>query len=103
MISAFVIDLLMFKPLMLSRAISVYGPFPWPGTNILYHFLLDVGVVTLGALNMYLGFRFGARKDGKMFMPPKGRSHRAVGWAFLVAWIAAFVLGVQLFVWAHVP
>jgi uncharacterized membrane protein YozB (DUF420 family) len=103
MLSAFALDLLVFKPLMLARASSIYGSYPWPGSNIVYHFYLDIAVVVLGILNIYFGFRFRVKKDGKMFMPPRGRVHRITGSAFLVVWVITFLLGIELFAWAHIP
>jgi uncharacterized membrane protein YozB (DUF420 family) len=102
MLSSFALDMLVFKPLMLSRAIGTYGSYPWPGTNIAIHFWFDVLVAILGVLTIYLAFRFRVKKNKKMFMPPKGRIHRTAGYAFIVLWVSTFVLGIWLFSWAHI-
>lgn len=101
MLSAFLVDAVVFKPLMLSRALSVYGSYPWPGTSIAFHFYLDIVVLVLGVSNIVLGFKFRTRKGGRMFMPPKGKVHRWLGYAFIAFWIFTFIAGVRIFAWAH--
>jgi len=101
MLSSFAIDLLVFKPLMITRALNVYGHYPWHGTNIAVHFWLDVVVAVLGVSTIIMAFRHRIKKNGKMFMPPKGKIHRLLGYAFLAFWAITFIVGVRLFVWAH--
>jgi uncharacterized membrane protein YozB (DUF420 family) len=101
MLGAFVADMLIFKPLMITRALDVYGPYPWPGTSISLHFWLDAGVVVLGVASFATAFKFRIKKKDKMFLPPKGRIHRYVGYVFIALWVVTFVVGIRLFAWAH--
>jgi len=101
MLAAFAADMLVFKPLMITRALQVYGHYPWPGTSISLHLYLDVAVIVLGLVSIYYGFKFRIRKGVKMFLPPKGRMHKWVGYLFIALWIATFVLGIRIFAWAH--
>jgi len=103
MLSSFALDMLVFKPIMISRAFRVYGSYPWPGSSIALHFWLDAAVAVLGLLTIYFAFRFRTVRDRKMFMPPKGRVHRRLGIAFIILWIATFIVGVRVFAWAHLP
>lgn len=103
MFSAFLADLLVFKPLMLSRASSAWGPYPWDGTRIAPHLFLSVVAALLGALVVVLGFRHRVKKGPSMFLPPKGRLHKVVGWVFLAVWLLAFVLGIVIFADAYFP
>jgi hypothetical protein len=101
MLAAFATDMLVFKPLMITRALDVYGPYPWSGTSISFHLYLDLAVMVLGLLSFYYGFKFRIKKNGKMFLPPKGRMHKWVGYLFIAFWVATFVLGIWIFAWAH--
>ena len=101
MLGAFLLDILAFKPLMIARAFDVYGPYPWSGTGISSHFFLDIAVVVFGVSSVVLGFKFRVKKAGKMFLPPKGRSHKWLGYLFIALWVATFALGIRVFVWAH--
>jgi uncharacterized membrane protein YozB (DUF420 family) len=101
MLAAFATDMLVFKPLMTTRALEVFGPFPWPGTSISLHLYLDLAVTVLGFVSIYYGFKFRIKKGGKMFLPPKGRMHKWAGYLFIAFWIATFVLGIRIFAWAH--
>jgi hypothetical protein len=98
---AFLTDMLVFKPLMTVRALDVYGPYPWPGTGILFHFLLDAGVVVVGISSILTAHKFRVKKNGKMFLPRKGRVHRYLGYLFIVLWAATFIGGVRIFAWAY--
>lgn len=97
MLVAFLADLLILKPLMFSRASTAYGSFPWDGTRIAPHFLVSLSVVVLGVITVVLGFKFRVKKGPKMFLPPKGRMHKIIGWAFLGLWAATFVIGLVIF------
>ena len=97
MLAAFLTDELVFKPLMTLRALEVYGPYPWPGTNIAPHLWLDIGVTALGVATVVAAFRFRVKKKGNMFMPPKGRIHRLLGYLFISLWAATLVLGIRIF------
>ena len=101
MLGAFAFDVLVFKPLMISRAFRVFGPFPWSGTSISLHLYLDLVVAVLGVASIYLGFKYRVKKGAKMFLPPKGRMHKWTGYLFVALWVATFVLGVKIFAWAH--
>ncbi len=97
MLVAFLADLLILKPLMFSRASSTWGAFPWDGTRIAPHFLVSLSVVVLGVITVILGFKFRVKKGSRMFLPPKGRMHKIIGWAFLGLWAATFVIGLVIF------
>jgi uncharacterized membrane protein YozB (DUF420 family) len=98
MISVFLIDMVVFKPLMISKAIDgSNGSFPWDGTNILGHLLISIGVAALGAISILVGFRSAIRKGSRMFLPPAGLIHRILGSAFLVAWTATYLTGLVLY------
>lgn len=62
MLAAFLVDEAVFKPLMTARGFDIWGGFPWPGTGIAVHMAA-----------------------GNMLMLPKGRTHRWLGRAFVVA------------------
>ena len=103
MLVAFLADLLVFKPLMYSRAVSVWGPFPWEGTRIAPHLVLSALAGAAGAVAIILGFKYRIKKGPKMLMPPKGRLHRRLGWVFLVVWSAALIVGILIFVETYAP
>ena len=103
MISVFVVDQLVFKPFMISRALSIWGPYPWSGTQIVYHMYLDVAVAILGVANIYLGFRYRIKRDRRMYMPAKGKIHRYIGALFIIAWILTYALGVLVMYHAYYP
>ena len=98
-LSAFLADELVFKPLMYQRlTLGVFGSFPYSGTIGLPHVLLAISATLLGAATVVLGFRFRIKKEKKMFMPPKGRVHRIFGALYLVSWFATMLYGVRIFV-----
>ena len=98
MLSAFLTDELIFKPLMYQRlALGVFGSFPYPGTIGLPHVLLAVSATVLGAATVILGFRFMIKKEKKMFMPPKGMIHKVFGALYLVSWFATMLYGIRIF------
>lgn len=103
MLAAFLADLLVFKPLMLSRASSAWGSYPWEGTRIAPHLLISILTATLGAAAVYMGFRYRVKKERKMFLPPKGKLHRMVGVLFLVLWSATFAVGLVIFLETYFP
>ena len=99
MLSAFLLDELIFKPLMTMRAIDgSNGNFPWEGTAILPHLILSIAMTILGIVTIFLGFKRVVKKDRKMFMPPKGKIHRIVGRTFILTWIASYMIGLWVFV-----
>ena len=101
---AFLFDLLVLKPIMLSRiAGNIYGAYPWDGTLILPHVFMEPISTVSGAVTIFLGFKHRTKKDGKMFMPPKGRMHRIVGLVFIVSWTLTFILGMMIFNQVYVP
>ncbi|UCE91087.1 MAG: DUF420 domain-containing protein [Methanobacteriota archaeon] len=98
MISVFIIDMVVFKLLMISKAVDgSNGSFPWDGTNILGHLLMSIGVAFLGGMSILLGLRNVIRRDSRMFLPPSGKLHRVFGSAFIVLWIAAYLTGLVLY------
>ncbi len=99
--AAFLTDMLLFKPLMMARALEAYGPYPWPGTGILLHFVLDAGVVAVGVSSILTAYKFRVKKNGKMFLPRKGRVHRLLGYLFILLWTATFIGGIRIFAWAY--
>jgi uncharacterized membrane protein YozB (DUF420 family) len=103
MLSAFLADILVFKPLMFSRASTVYGSFPWDGTRLAPHFLIAASVAIIGACTVVLGFKYRVKKGSKMFMPPKGKLHRIVGALFLILWSATFAIGLVIFLETYFP
>ena len=103
MLTAFLADLLVFKPLMFSRASSVWGSYPWDGTRIAPHLLISVVAAVLGASSVVLGFKYRIKKGPKMFLPPKGKLHRVAGALFLVLWSATLVIGLIIFLETYFP
>ena len=104
MFGAFAADLLVFKPLMFSRAYGgAWGGPPWEGTGILLHLVLDTVTFVVGVAAIYLGFRHRLRKDGRMFMPPKGKMHRWLGRAFVVLWALTLLGGLRIFLDTYLP
>ena len=98
-LSAFLADELLMKPLMYQRlALGVFGSFPYSGTVGLPHVLLAVSCSVLGALTVILGFWFRVKKEKQMFMPPKGRIHKVIGALYLISWFATMLYGVRIFV-----
>jgi hypothetical protein len=98
-LSAFLADELVFKPLMYQRlTLGVFGSFPYPGTSGLPHISLPASATVLGAATVSLGFKFRIKKQKKMFLPPKGRVHKIVGALYLLSWFAAMLYGVRIFV-----
>lgn len=97
-IGAFLADMVLFKPLMLLRAADGSNGFlPWGGTNVMPHLIAAVIVAALGVVAIYIGLRKVIRKEKKMFMPPKGKRHRLIGYAFLVAWYATYAIGIIIY------
>jgi uncharacterized membrane protein YozB (DUF420 family) len=103
MLTAFLVDLLVFKPLMFSRASSVWGSYPWDGTRIAPHLLISVCAAILGGSAVVLGFKYRIKKGSKMFMPPKGRRHKIIGYIFLAVWSATFAVGLVIFLETYFP
>ena len=95
--AAFLVDMLVFKPLMISRAFEVYGPYPWPGTGIPIHFWLDAGVVVVGVASFVTAYKYRVKKNGKMFLPRKGRIHKLLGYLFIILWAATLAEGIRIF------
>ena len=99
MLSAYVLDELVAKPLMVQRLmLGVVGDFPYEGTVALPHVALSVIASVFGLVTIVLGFRYRVKKERKMFMPAKGKKvHRLVGAVFLISWFASLVLGLRMF------
>lgn len=104
MLAAFLVDMVVFKPLMTARAFSgVWGEYPWSGTSILPHMVLDSLALVAGLGAIFLGFRYRVKKDANMFMPPEGKMHRWLGRAFIVLWTITLLGGLRIFMDAYVP
>ena len=97
-LAAFLVDVLLFKPLMISRAADGSNAyFPWPGSNILIHLTAAGAVTVLGIIVIVIGLRKVIRKEKKMLMPPKGKRHKTLGYVFLAAWYLTYAIGVVIF------
>ncbi len=104
-LGAFLGDLLVVKPLMIYRVSQgFFGDFPYPHTPGLQHISLAVGTASLGAVNVWLGYRYRVRsnKSKNYYLGPKGRRHRWVGYAFVVLWSATLIYGLWVFYTSYV-
>lgn len=103
MLSAFLLDELIAKPIMVQRfTLGVFGDFPYSYTSGFAHILLSVVCTVSGIVAIYLGFRYRVKKDRKMFMPPKGQVHKIAGAVFYASWYLAFLLGLRVFLLFYV-
>lgn len=97
-LSGFLLDELAMKPLMYSRlSLGVFGSFPYPGPSAIPHLVLAVITTVLGVLAIYLAFKHRSKKDHKMFLPPKGKIHKYMGTAYMLAWLATLIVGLRIF------
>ncbi len=97
-LSGFLLDELVMKPLMYGRlSLGVFGSFPYSGTSAIPHLVLAVITTVLGVLAIYLAFKHRSKKDHKMFLPPKGKIHKYMGAAYLLAWLATLIVGLRIF------
>jgi len=105
MLAAFLTDILVFKPLMSMRAFGdVWGGYPWSGTSILRHMVLDTITLVVGIATIYLGFKYRVKRENKMFMPPaRKKIHRVVGTSFIILWLVTLVVGISIFVESYLP
>ncbi len=92
---AFLVDMLAVKPMMILRS-RAWGPYPWHGSGISTHLWLDVVVTAIGVASILTAHKFRVKKNGKMFLPRKGRIHRLLGYVFLALWAATFYLGIRI-------
>ncbi len=99
MLSAFLVDELLAKPIMVQRFMDgVLGDYPYSATSGLAHIGLSVVATVAGIVTIALGFKFRTRKERKMFLPPKGkRLHLVSGAVFFSSWYLAFILGMRIF------
>lgn len=98
MLSAFLLDLAVMKPIMYAQAFSgAFGEFPYEGTQILPHMLLSWVTVIAGLAAIALGFKYRLKREDNMYLPPKGQVHRVAGGIFIVAWFAAYLSGLYIF------
>src|SRR4030042_5351250 len=103
MLAAFLVDDLIAKPIMVQRlTLGVFGDFPYSSTSGLVHISLSIITTVSGIIAIYLGFRYRVKKDGKMFMPPRGRIHKIFGAVFYASWYLAFLLGMRVFLMFYV-
>ncbi|MGQ9588044.1 MAG: hypothetical protein ACUVT7_06675, partial [Thermoplasmata archaeon] len=71
MLAAFLTDVLVFKPVMSMRAFGdVWGGYPWSGTSILRHVVLNALTLVAGITAIDRGFKYLAKREGKRFTPP---------------------------------
>jgi len=103
MLVAFLADVLVFKPLMYTRAGIAWGSFPWEGTRIAPHLFLSAAAAVIGLVVVVLGFKFRIKKGTKMFMPPKRKLHKILGLLFIAVWSVAFVSGLLIFIETYLP
>ena len=105
MLAAFLMDVLVFKSLMSMRAFGdVWGGYPWSGTSILRHMVLDTITLVVGIATIYLGFKYRVKRENKMFMPPaRKKIHRVVGTSFIILWLVTLVVGISIFVESYLP
>ena len=97
-LGGFLLDELVMKPLMYQRlSLGVFGSFPYSGTTAIPHLTLAVITTVLGVLAIYLAFKYRSKKDHKMFLPPKGKTHKYMGAAYLMAWLATLIVGLRIF------
>jgi uncharacterized membrane protein YozB (DUF420 family) len=98
MLGAFLLDELLLKPIMIARAFDgTNGTFPWSGTAILPHLALSVVMTVLGMIVILFGFKYSVRKGKNMFLPPKGKLHKIIGYAFIASWLASYLVGLWIF------
>lgn len=98
MLGAFLLDELILKPIMIIRALDgTSGAFPWNGSAILPHLAIAIVMTVLGIATIFIGFQRSVRKGKKMFLPPKGRIHRLIGYAFIASWFASYLVGLWIF------
>lgn len=103
MLGIFGTDLVLFKTIMYLQAFDGrFGPFPFNANLVLPHMLISWLWILAGAFAIATGFRFVTRRKGKMFMPPKGRSHIVFGWAALSMWYLSLLAGLGVFVLTYV-
>jgi uncharacterized membrane protein YozB (DUF420 family) len=99
-LGAFLGDLLVVKPLMIYRVSqNAFGSFPYTHTSGLPHIGLAVITAALGAVNIWLGFRYRIRsgKTKNFYLNAKGRKHRRVGALFVTLWTATMIYGMWIF------
>ncbi len=97
--AAYFIDVLLVKPIMISRITTgVFGSFPYFNTLGFPHVMLAILTAALGAVTIYLGFRFRIynKKNKKMYLKAKGRIHRFFGAAFVVSWAITLAYGLRI-------
>jgi len=98
LLGVFLVDELLLKPIMISRALDgTNGSFPWNGTAVLPHLALAIAMTLLGIVTIFIGFKRSVRKGKKMFLPPKGKMHKLIGYAFVASWFASYVVGLWIF------
>ncbi len=98
MLGAFLLDELLLKPIMIVRAFDgTSGAFPWNGSAILPHLAIAIVMTVLGIATILIGLRHSVRKGKKMFLPPKGKMHKIIGYAFIASWLASYLVGLWIF------
>ncbi len=105
MLTAFLGDLLVVKPLMIYRVSQgFFGSFPYPHTPGLFHISLAILVAALGITNIWLGFRYRVKggNSKNFFLNAKGARHRMVGAFFVALWAATMIYGIWIFYTTYV-
>ena len=97
MLSAYLGDELVLKPIMYYRAsLGVFGPFPFYHTSGFTHLIIGIVAAALGLAAILLAFKFRARSGKKMYLKVKGRPHRWFGAAYVVAWYVSLFYGLLI-------
>lgn len=99
MLSGFLVDELVAKPIMVMRFMDgVLGDYPYSDTSGLGHIVLSVVATVSGIATIALGFKFRTRKERRMFLRPKGkRLHQVSGSVFFASWYLTFIIGMRTF------
>lgn len=100
MLSAFLGDVLVVKPIMIYRiSQGIFGPFPYSHTPAMPHMILAALAAALGITNIYLGFKYRiiSGKAKNFYLNEKGVRHRLIGAAFVAVWAATLIYGIYIF------
>ncbi|MGQ9586807.1 MAG: hypothetical protein ACUVT7_00275, partial [Thermoplasmata archaeon] len=70
----------------------------------LRHVVLNALTLVAGITAIYLGFKYLAKREGKMFTPPaRRRARQLVGSSFIVLWLVTLAVGINIFVKSYFP
>ena len=99
-LTAFLGDLLVVKPIMIYRVSQgAFGSFPYSHTPVLPHMALAIFTAALGAINIWLGFKYRIKsgKSKNFYLSAKGTRHRIVGATFVALWESTMIVGIWIF------